>query len=596
MFPIIKQYADNAPELSGVYQMFDIHNKVIYVGKAKNLKKRLLQYISPVENRICIFIVKVVKVTFIVTSTEREALMTEMLLIKDIMPKFNIMLKDDKSIPFIEIDKFHEYPRIVKYSGKRKKFCFGPFANREVVKKIIYQIRKSFKLRSCSNVYFKNRKSPCLDYQINLCSAPCVGKVSKIEYDNNIKKSISLLSGKLKSLQSDMLSKMMISSEKMDYEKAIFYRDIIKSLHNLSSNLGNLELKGFFGDYIIFSSNEKYNIGCFRVCYCRDNGYFGNYNYFVENFLDVEEDELLLNFIFQMYENNDNVNIITDINIDEKKLNAFYELTMYRIRIIYKSINDDMNIHLIKQEIDNFLYEKIGKFDENLTKLVDIFKLSNIPKRIEVYDNSHLSGENAVGVMIVFSCYGFEKKEYRQFKIKNTSVLGNDCGMLKEVLTRRFSKDLEMPDLILIDGGVAQLNVAKKVVKSFGIDVACVGIAKGVNRNAGDETFYLQDGSFVKIGIGINNSDRKLLFFLQNLRDESHRFAISCHRRARQKGVSISVLDNIVGVGLSRKKALLSYFGSIDNLRLATVEEISKVPRINKKMAEIIVSYFNTSI
>ena len=590
----------------GVYRMLDKKNQVLYVGKAKNLPNRLKSYALGKNQAIRTerMLALTNSLEIITTSSEAEALLLEANLIKKFKPKYNVLLRDDKSFPYIFIEKDCDWPQLSKHRGKKNKkgYYFGPFASAGSANWTIKVLQKVFLLRVCNDAVFKNRNRPCILYQIKRCSAPCVGYLSKTEYSKLVSDAILFLTGKSKSIQKKLSDEMEKSSEKMDYEKAAILRDRIKALtqiqssQNISStNLDNAD---------VISISQEAGKSCVQVFFYRSKQNWGNQSYFPSHDKSHTEEEVLASFITQFYENK-NVPVEILLNKKIKNLNLIKtalekkEEKFISIKIPTKG-NAFKLSKMAEKNAKEALTRKIFESETNsklLDELADKFKLDITPRFIEVYDNSHIQGTDSVGALITFSAEGFIKKFYRKFNIKNKDLnAGDDYGMLKEVFERRFSKiiknkkhiDVIIPDLIIIDGGKGQYSVGRKILDDYGFhDIPIVAIAKGKNRNRGDETFFHEKKSF-KL-----SKREPLLFFLQRLRDEAHRFAVSSHRMKRKKALTKSLLDQISGIGRNRKRALLNYFGSAKAVESASFDDLKKVEGIKKSVAKKIHDFFH---
>jgi len=603
---LIKKKIPLVSNSPGVYRMLDKKNQVVYVGKAKNLPNRLKSYAldknQTIRTERMLALTKSLEI--VTTSSEAEALLLEANLIKKFKPKFNILLKDDKSFPYIIIEKDSEWPQLSKHRGKKNKnaYYFGPFASAGSANWTIKILQKVFLLRVCSDSVFKNRNRPCILYQIKRCSAPCVNNLSQTEYSKLVSDAILFLSGKSKNIQKKLSVEMEKSSEKMDYEKAAILRDRIKALtqiqssQNISStNLDNAD---------VISISQEAGKSCVQVFFYRSKQNWGNQSYFPSHDKSHTEGEVLTSFVTQFYENK---NVPTEILLNKKiKGLSLIKSALEKKEKKFISIKIPTKGNALKlskmaeKNAKEALTRKIFDSETNnklLNEVADKFKLDISPQTIEVYDNSHIQGSNSVGALITFSSEGFIKKQYRKFNIKNKDIsAGDDYGMLKEVLQRRFSKiiknkkhtDVIIPDLIIIDGGKGQYSVSRKILDEYGFhDIPIITIAKGKHRNKGDETFFHKN-SIIKL-----SKREPLLFFLQRLRDEAHRFAISSHRMKRKKNLTKSLLDQINGVGRSRKRALLNYFGSAKGVESASFDDLKKVEGIEISVAKKIHDFFH---
>ncbi|HLD77131.1 MAG TPA: excinuclease ABC subunit UvrC, partial [Rickettsiales bacterium] len=528
------------------------------------------------------------------TKNDLEAILLEHNLIKKYRPKFNILLKDDKTFPLIAIDKKHDFPAIFKHRGMKKKdfHYFGPFASGLDVKRVIDVLRKSFLLRNCSDSEFAKRTKPCLEYQIKKCSAPCVGFVSHQDYKNLITQTLDFLSGKSSQIQADLAAKMQTLSDEYEFEKAAILRDKIKSLSSIQAQQ-NINLKASTNIDVItlITKENKY---CVYISFFRNGNNYGAVPYFytIEN---ENKSEFLEEFLGQFYLKQDPPSAIAlNLEIENKNLLEEFlgKIITEKVKIFTPQKGDKARIimdqeqialDVLTQHIDKNLSEK-----KLLLELKEAFDLPKIPTRIEVYDNSHIATQNAVGAMIVAGSNGFIKGEYRKFNIRfDEDKNRDDTAMMGEVLRRRFRQmavvaihELPLPDLIIIDGGLPQLSAARKVFDEFNLSIPLICMAKGENRNAGDETYYKIDKNIIDIKKGSG-----LAFYLQRLRDEAHRFAINTHRTKRAKNMIKSTLDEISGIGIKRKKILLSHFGSIEKIKQASIKDLSRVTGINKKIA-----------
>ncbi|MDX2082559.1 MAG: excinuclease ABC subunit UvrC [Rickettsiales bacterium] len=594
---IIKSQLANIPKTSGVYQFFGADEKVLYVGKAKNLYKRLISYtkIDALIPRIARMVFLAQKLEYIQTQSEVEALLLEHNLIKKLAPRFNILLRDDKTFPYILITK-HNFPQITKHRGAKKEQgeYFGPFASGFDVNCTISILRKSFLLRSCSDSEFNSRKKPCLEYQIRRCHAPCVNLISAPEYKKSVQDTIDFLRGKSVAVQNNLAQKMRDLSAKQQYEKAAIIRDRIKALASIQAKQ-NININEI-GDADIITLVTKNNQICIYVSFFRSGNNFGSKPYFYE---DDEKNfgDFLSNFLGQFYLNQiPPKQIIINFDLDEKELLEKFlsqisgkktSIIIPKSGIKYNVIKDQEQIAL--QVLEQKLIQNLNN-QTALIELKNIFNLEEVPKRIEVYDNSHTSGENAVGTLITAGLDGFIKSGYRKFNIRFEELDRDDTAMLREVLRRRFKENNNniFPDLILIDGGIGQLNAAQKVFTELKINIPFICMSKGENRNAGEEYFHqINKKSFTL------PKNHQLMYYLQRLRDEAHRFAITTHRQKRAKSVTKSTLDEISGIGKARKKALLNYFGSLEKIKSATVEDLTRIDGISTELAQKIQDFFS---
>ena len=604
---IIKNKLTNISNKPGIYQYLNSKNEIIYIGKAKNLKKRISSYknTSSLSNRIQRMVYQINSIETITTKTEVEAFLLESNLIKKNKPKFNIVLRDDKSLPYILITTKNKWPQILKHRGKQKKIgiYFGPYSSAGVVDKTINSLQRAFLIRSCSDSYFKARTRPCLLHQIKKCSAPCVKKIKEKNYLDLSNQTILFLKGKNKKIQSNLNYEMENYSSKKFYEKAASLRDRIKALNQIqekqSINISSI------GDADIISIKKKNYKACIQIFYFREGQNLGGRYYFPSHEENEKEENILQSFIGQYYSDK----IVTKLILINKKvsersllINALNKKSSYKITIEIP-LKGQKKI-IVKDAEKNAEKELDRKFDEQknniffLQKIKIAFKLKKIPKTIEIYDISHISGEFAVGAMVSFNKDGFIKNNYRKFnikgKFKRKDVIskGDDYSMIYEVVNRRLkksSKTISFPDLMIIDGGKGHFNTALNALKNCKLEkkIELASIAKGEKRNEGNETFYVKENKKIKF-----KTNDKTLFFLQRLRDEAHRFAITSHKTRRSK-ISKSILDEIEGIGPNKKRDLLKYFGSSEQIRLAQLIEIEKVKGINKNIAKKIYNFFH---
>lgn len=600
----IKIFLKNMPQISGVYQMIDSTGEILYVGKAKNLANRVTNYTRPdrLGYRIQSMISQVRKVEVITTKTEAEALLLEANLIKKHMPKYNILLKDDKSYPYILITKDHKFPRILKHRGAKniKGDYYGPFASASAVNKSLSDMQKAFLIRPCSDSYFASRERPCIEYQIKRCSAPCVDKISEGGYCQLVKQAKEFLSGKNRKIQQELADKMEQASADMDYEAAAVYRDRIKALNHMQAKQ-SISIESI-SDADIIGLARTGSDCCIQVFFFRGGQNFGNKAYFFSKTEDISDSEIITSFLTQFYQSNQppkEIYLSCEIEDLDIVCEALAQLADGSVAItIPKKGNKksaiDAAVENAKASLEQKAIEKTRK-TEILQKITLLFGLDGIPSRIEVYDNSHIMGKHEIGAMIVAGKDGFIKNAYRKFNIKGEALnKGDDYAMLREVLLRRFGRLKQekntWPDLVIIDGGAGQLSVAKKVFDELEIldKVKLVCIAKGPDRNAGNEDFYMPDRAMFTL-----QKDDPVKHYLQVLRDEAHRFAIGSHRIKRSNAVIKSELDSVPNIGAKRKKALLNHFGSAAEVKKATLEELYKVDGVNKVIAKGIYDFFN---
>lgn len=591
---ILQENVKIAPEAPGVYRMLNENGEVLYVGKAKNIKKRIVAYtrIEQLTIRLQRMVAEVYKMEFIIVENENRALIVENELIKKLHPKYNILLKDDKSYPHLMLNLRDEYPALRKFRGNRNDKCkyFGPYASATDVNNVLDIIQKIFMLRSCRDNVFHNRERPCLLYQIKRCTAPCVGKISKEEYSQLVKEVVAFLDGKNITIQEELSKKMQQASEEENFEQAIILRERIKALTGIQTH-ANLEYSGLKSVDIIGIA-EKEDLYCIEIFFIRGGQNCGNAPYFIKKTEDANASEVLEAFLSTFYANH-----LTpkEIYISEPLENKEFFEDALNLHI--NTFTKGNKFKLIENAKKNALAAIERRLAENksihsnLIEMQKYFDLPKLPERIEVYDNSHNQGSYAVGAMIVATPEGFDKKSYRTFNIKNPAITNDDFAMMKEVLKRRFDRMApeNKPDVILLDGGLGQLHAVHESLKDYDLTgISIIAISKGVDRNAGKE-FYHQIGK-ESFALPYRSA---IAFYLQNIRDEAHRFAIGTHRKKRGKSMSKSSLDDVEGIGAKRKRDLLNYFGSVDAIKDASVEDISKVSGINKKTAENIYNYFH---
>ena len=601
---VIRKKIINLTNNPGVYKMLNEKNEILYIGKAKNIPNRLKSYISesylPIRTERMLSLTKKLETT--TTSNESEALLLEANLIKKHKPRFNILLRDDKSFPYIFIGEKDKWPQLTKLRGKKNRdgYYFGPFASVGSANWTIKILQKIFLLRVCDDTVFRNRDRACILYQIKRCSAPCVGKIEEYNYKNLVKDAVDFISGKSQRIQKNLSEEMEKASEDLDYEKAAILRDRIKALTQIQSsqkiNRTNLN------EADVISIFKESGRTCIQVFFFRSKQNWGNQAYFPKHDPDENVNKILSYFLGQFYENKSvpRLVLLNEHLNDEKLLEkAFSEKEKKQIIIKSAKTKDEKIVSkMAEKNAKQALTQKILETESN-SKLIDNlagkFNLKFNVNLIEVYDNSHIQGADSVGALIAFGEDGFIKKRYRKFNIKSENVKGDDYGMMKEVLKRRFSRALKdenstktLPDLVLIDGGKGQYSVSRETLNDLGLhEIPIIAVAKGKNRNAGDETFF-HDGKIFKF-----KKNDPALFFLQRLRDEAHRFAISTHRAKRRKNLSKSLLDQISGIGRGRKRALLNHFGSAKSVESASFEDLKSVAGIEEKVAKKIHDFFH---
>jgi excinuclease ABC subunit C len=585
--------------------MLDKKNEILYVGKAKNLPSRLKNYISeknlPIRTERMLSQTKNIEIT--TTSNESEALLLEANLIKKHKPKFNILLRDDKSFPYIFISKNEKWPQLIKHRGKktREGHYFGPFASVGSANWTIKTLQKIFLIRICDDSIFKKRQRPCILYQIKRCSAPCMGYVDPKSYKKLVDNSIKFISGKTRNIQKDLSKQMEAASNELDYEKAAVLRDRIKALTQIQSSQ-NINATNLTEADVIAAYKES-GKSCVQIFFFRSKQNWGNQSFFPKHDPDEDLSKILSSFIMQFYENKNAPKLIIinkKIN-DQKLIGRSLELKENKpISIKIARKGNELKIStMAEKNAKEALIRKVYETENNrnlFEELSNKFSLKSNVNLIEVYDNSHIQGSNSVGALITFSSEGFIKKRYRKFNIKSENIKNDDYSMLKEVLFRRFSKvikdtenTLSLPDLVLIDGGKGQYSVARKTINELGLyDIPIIAIAKGKFRNSRNETFFFENKTFK-----FSRND-PILFFLQRLRDEAHRFAVSAHRDKRIKGMKKSLLDQIGGIGKIRKKTLLNHFGSARAVESASLDELKSIDGIKLSIAKKIHNFFHS--
>ena len=609
---LIRRLAKTLPDTPGVYRMLDKKGEALYVGKAKSLRRRVVSYANTdkLPLRLQRMVANTVEMAFIHTHTEVEALLLEANLIKKLKPPCNVLLRDDKSFPYILLTADHEYPLLAKHRGAqgRKGDYFGPFASGAAVNKTLASLQRAFMLRNCSDSYFAARKRPCLQYHIKRCTAPCVGYVSTDDYALQVKEARDFLSGKSSAVQARLAKAMQKASDDEDFEAAARLRDRIAALTYLQSHqdINVREVKD--ADVIGLSRGQEGRKGksCVQVFFFRGGQNFGNRAYYPRHAPEDTEDEILTAFVAQFYENKPPPpEIVISHPVKEKTLleAALTEKSAggRKVRITHPQKGArkrlaDFVVRNAREALENETLRQAGE-DVLLEKIAALFGLEETPWRIEVYDNSHISGTNMVGAMIIAGPEGFRKSSYRKFNIKKAAA-ADDYGMMDEVLTRRFGRALaegkgpgtpDWPDIVLIDGGKGQFTAARKVLEELGAaeDVTLVAIAKGPDRNAGREKFFTAGRAAFQLPI-----DDPALHYLQRLRDEAHRFAIGAHRARRSQQITASPLDDIPGIGAKRKKALLHHFGSGAEVARAGLKDLEQVEGISAAMALKVYEHF----
>lgn len=583
-----------APEEPGVYRMISEDEEVLYVGKAKNIKKRIVAYshLEKLPVRLQRMVAQIKRMEFIIVENEARALLVENELIKKFKPRYNILLKDDKSFPHLMIDVGSAFPCLRKYRGSRadKNRYFGPFASISAVNAVVDILQKAFLLRSCRDSVFRNRERPCLMYQIKRCSGPCVGRISQQDYRKLVNEAIDFLEGRNTKIQAELSRLMAEASEKQDYETALIYRDRIRALTNVQSS-HNVEYADIKSADVI-ALVRKNDVVCIQIFFIRSGQNCGNTPYFPTQVEGAGDAEILEAFVGSFYTNHmAPKEIIISEPIENKE---FLEKAIGSKINTYQKGNKAAIIKTVIENARASIDRRMAlmtSIKNNLEQFKEIFGLTRIPQRIEIYDNSHNQGSFAIGAMVVATPDGFDKKSYRTFNIKNTEITNDDFAMMKEVLTRRFNKMTpeNRPDVILLDGGRGQLSAVHEALRDYDLDgIAIVAISKGPERNAGKEFYHMEGKESFALEF-----QSPIAFYLQNLRDEAHRFAIGTHRKKRGKSIFKSRIDEIEGIGSRRKHDLLNHFGSVDEIAQAGVKDLQKVSGISKKTAEKIYNYFH---
>jgi excinuclease ABC subunit C len=597
------------PTKPGVYRMHDARGDVLYVGKARALKNRVSNYtqVERLPNRLRRMVAQTRSMTIVTTGSEAEALLLEAQLIKRYRPAYNVLLRDDKSFPFILLRADHDFPRIQKHRGARraKGNYYGPFASAGSVNQTINALQKLFLLRNCSDSFFNNRDRPCLLYQIKRCSAPCVDRISRDDYDELVSDAKAFLSGKSTAVQTKLAAQMESAAQALDFESAAIMRDRLKALTFIQGSQA-INAEGV-GDADIFALATKNGAMCIQAFFIRGGQNWGHRSFFPIHTADVPEDEVLASFMIQFYEDvPPPKTILVDRLPAEDALiaQALAEKAGGKVSISVPQRGD--RVRLINQAVRNAVEALDRKQAEATTQgklmqeVAELFELSEAPQRIEVYDNSHIQGTNAVGAMIVAGPEGFLTGQYRKFNIKSAdTIAGDDFGMMREVMERRFGRALEedpdrekgmWPDLVLIDGGKGQMSAVMGVISALGIDdLAIIGISKGPHHGRdGREKFHFPDGREFTLPV-----NAPVMFFLQRLRDEAHRFAIGAHRKKRSKAITASPLDDVPGVGPARKKALLLHFGTGKAVRDASLEDLQRAPGVSEAVARTVYDFYH---
>jgi excinuclease ABC subunit C len=658
----ILHHAKLAPPRPGVYRMIDVRGDVLYVGKAKNLKSRVRAYGRPagLDTRIERMVAATRALEFVVTRTETEALLLEANLIKRLRPRFNVLLRDDKSFPYILITSDHWAPQILKHRGARTRpgRYYGPFASVWAVNRTINALQRAFLLRSCSDPFFESRTRPCLLHQIKRCSAPCTNEIDYADYGRLVREANAFLSGRSQAVKDELAAEMEKAAAALDFERAAVYRDRLAALSAIQSHQG-VNPRGV-EDADVFALHQQGGFSCVEVFFFRTGQNWGNRAYFPKADRSLSPDEVLTAFLAQFYDDKPCPRLILiSHEVEDRELlaEALSTKSGHRVEITVPQRGEkkDLVDHALanaREALGRKLAETSSQ-ERLLRQLAETFGLPRVPRRIEVYDNSHIQGSNAVGAMIVAGPEGFRKKEYRKFNIRSTDLTpGDDFAMMREVLTRRFKRllaeaprtqgeqrdgvsvgmleeaaspaqpdreggrtvtanscaspvaDLQAgteqaaaseeqnespwPDLVLIDGGHGQLNAAREVLASLGVDVPLIAIAKGPDRDAGRETFFMPGRDSFKLP-----PRDPVLYFVERLRDEAHRFAVGSHRARRKRDLREAGLQEIAGIGPTRKRALLHHFGTLKAIERASVADLTRVDGISAETARRIYAFFH---
>jgi len=606
-YQVIHDYLRTLDSSPGVYRMLDAQARVLYVGKARNLRARVSNYARPAGHtpRIARMISETASMMFLTTRTETEALLLEQNLIKQLKPRYNVLLRDDKSFPNILVTA-HDYPMIKKHRGakKEKGQYYGPFASAGAVNRTLAQLQRVFQLRNCTDTQFDSRTRPCLQYQIKRCTAPCVGYISKADYAAAVKDAQRYLSGRSTEIQDKLKTQMAEASDDMEFERAAALRDRIKALTQVQTAQGINPRTVTEAD--ILALHLEKGQACVQVFFIRAGQNWGNRDFYPRVGSDLEEPEVLEAFIGQFYDTKEPARqLILSHGIENADLmtEALSEKLGRKVELLVPQRGE--KAELVDAALRNARESLARKMSETATQgkllkgLAEAFDLPKVPQRIEVYDNSHIQGAHAVGAMIVAGPEGMEKNHYRKFNIRGDDLTpGDDFGMMKEVLTRRFKRLLkedperaqgQWPDLLLIDGGAGQVSAVAQIMREMGVeDIPMVGVAKGVDRDHGKEEFHRTG----QRPMALRQND-PVLYFIQRLRDEAHRFAIGTHRAKRSKAVGATPLDEVPGVGAARKRALLAHFGSAKAVSRANLADLKAVDGVSEGLAQKIYDFFH---
>ncbi len=596
----LKDLVKTFPNLPGVYRMINTGGDIIYVGKAKNIKKRVASYFvkNQPSPRTRLMVGNIHAIEFTVTNTEAEALILENNLIKQYMPRYNVIFRDDKSYPYLAITA-DKYPRMRFHRGAQKKdsHYFGPFPNATAVRESIKLLQKVFMIRTCENSVFNNRSRPCLEYQIKRCTAPCVNLISKDEYASDVHQAALFLNGKDNLVIKNLTKTMNSFSEEFNYERAAVFRDRIQNLRQvrLKQSVSDFSIN----DADIIASYSSMGGVCVNVVMIRGGRHLGDKSFFPKHDPDQEDLNLTEIFITQFYdEKKPPPNIVIDQKIDKTLIQEFFDLKKYaKTKIISRLVGDKKAWHLMAKKNAKIALaqrnEQQSTQEDRLEKLRQLLKLPDYVMRIECFDISHTMGDQTVASCVVYDDFNMQNKQYRRFNIKN-NLPGDDYAAMREVLERRLKRiiteEVKRPDLILIDGGLGQVNAVKNIMDELGVhEIFMVGISKGPLRKAGQEKLILSDGKVIQE----TNPNHPGFHLIQKIRDEAHRFAITGHRAKRTKVRLTSKLEDIEGIGAKKRKNLLVYFGGLEGVKNAPVEELVMVDGIHQQLAEKIFDFFH---
>lgn len=604
---VIQDYLRLLDGSPGVYRMLNAQSEVLYVGKARNLRARVSNYARPSGHsaRIARMIAETASMMFLTTRTEVEALLLEQNLIKQLKPRYNVLMRDDKSFPNILIRKNHPFPQLMKHRGakKVKGTYFGPFASADAVNRTLNQLHRAFLLRNCTDSFFAARTRPCLQYQIKRCSAPCVGKIDKAGYDALVAEAERFLSGKSSTIQEGLAAQMQAASDALEFERAAALRDRIRALTAVQTAQG-INPRGV-AEADVIAVHLEHGQACVQVFFIRAHQGWGNRDFYPRTGSGAEVPEILEAFLAQFYEDKEPPRLILlshAIEDADLMTEALSGRAGRRVELAVPQRGE--KAELVENAARNAREALARRMSESATQsrlliaLAEAFDLDAPPRRIEVYDNAHIQGSDPVGGMIVSGPDGFDKGQYRKFNIRGDIAAGDDLAMMREVMSRRFARLLkddpdrhstQWPDLVLIDGGAGQVAAAETVLSELGIeDIALVGVAKGIDRDAGKEEFHRPG----EAPFALARND-PVLYFIQRLRDEAHRWANGAHRARRARAVGATPLDEIPGIGAVRKRALLRHFGSAKAVSRAALPDLMAVSGISATMAETVYNFFH---